>query len=68
MIYSCTMYVGQMHVHRLYRQFAYKHHINLSLKSHGKYCVIILVQVSNNATSSKKYYVVGSLDYSCTCT
>ena len=58
-----------MHVHGLYRQFACKHYtlyINLSLKSHGKYSVIILVQVSNNATSSKKYYVVGSLDYSCT--
>ena len=27
--------------------------------------LIILLQVSSNATSSKKYYVVGSLDYSC---
>ena len=48
------MYVGQMHVHRLYRQFACKHYAKLSSKSHCKYCVIILVQVSNNATSSKK--------------
>ena len=29
--------------------------------------LIILLQVSSNATSSKKYYVVGSLDYLCTC-
>ena len=29
--------------------------------------LIILLQVSSNAMSRKKYYVVGSLDYSCIC-
>ena len=30
--------------------------------------LIILVQVSSSATSSQTKYIIGSLDYSCTCT
>ena len=30
--------------------------------------LIIMVQVSSNAMSSKRIHVIGSLDYSCTCT